>query len=174
MLSSVTTLWLQYCKPRWCQSSHLLPTWLLPNASGYGGSGGLPASSVQLAQHQDTCQSRPLPRGRSLHRAALHPLWPWQVGGESDWKLRHSSALNPPLLARYNNMKAFGIKPYLVNYTTPDPGLLHLSHPALPSRPLASLLDTLYLPSYDTRKTILDLVYKSLRLQVRIFFFFLI
>ena len=63
-------------------------------------------------------------------------------------------------------MKAFGIKPYLVNYTTPDPGLLHLSHPALPSRPLASLLDTLYLPSYDTRKTILDLVYKSLRLQV--------
>ena len=46
------------------------------------------------------------------------------------------------------------------------PGLLHLSHPALPSRPLASLLDTLYLPSYDTRKTILDLVYKSLRLQV--------
>ena len=66
-------------------------------------------------------------------------------------------------------MKAFGIKPYLVNYTTPDPGLLHLSHPALPSRPLASLLDTLYLPSYDTRKTILDLVYKSLRLQVRIF-----
>ena len=45
-------------------------------------------------------------------------------------------------------------------------GLLHLSHPSLPSRPLASLLDTLYLPSYDTRKTILDLVYKSLRLQV--------
>ena len=69
----------------------------------------------------------------------------------------------------YNNMKAFGIKPHLVNYTTPDPGLLHLSHPALPSRPLASLLDTLYLPSYDTRKTILDLVYKSLRLQVRMF-----
>ena len=27
-------------------------------------------------------------------------------------------------------------------------------------------MDTLYLPSYDTRKTILDLVYKSLRLQV--------
>ena len=50
-------------------------------------------------------------------------------------------------------------------------GLLHLSHPSLPSRPLASLLDTLYLPSYDTRKTILDLVYKSLRLQVRKFLF---
>ena len=46
------------------------------------------------------------------------------------------------------------------------PGLLHLSHPSLPTRPLKSLLEILFLPSYDTRKTIIDLLYKSLRLQV--------
>jgi len=46
------------------------------------------------------------------------------------------------------------------------PGLLHLSCPQLHTRPLQSLLDILYLPSYETRRTILDLLYQSLSLQV--------
>ena len=46
------------------------------------------------------------------------------------------------------------------------PGLIHLSCPQLHTRPLQSLLDILYLPSYETRRTILDLLYQSLSLQV--------
>jgi len=46
------------------------------------------------------------------------------------------------------------------------PGLIHLSSPHLHTRPLQSLLDILYLPSYETRRTILDLLYQSLSLQV--------
>ena len=58
------------------------------------------------------------------------------------------------------------------------PGLLHLTagrrSPAphlntcqAPCRgPLASLLDTLYLPSYQARRAILDLLYRSLNIQV--------
>jgi len=46
------------------------------------------------------------------------------------------------------------------------PGLIHLSSPTLHSKPLKSLLDILYLPSYETRRTILDLLYQSLSLQV--------
>ena len=46
------------------------------------------------------------------------------------------------------------------------PGLLHFSNPHLPTKPLQSLLDILNLPSYETRRTILDLLYQSLSLQV--------
>jgi len=46
------------------------------------------------------------------------------------------------------------------------PGLIHMSSPYLPTKPLQSLLDILYLPSYETRRTILDLLYQSLSLQV--------
>ena len=59
------------------------------------------------------------------------------------------------------------------------PGLLHLTTPVKRSPdthltsfkssgrgPLASLLDTLYLPSYQARRAILDLLYRSLNIQV--------
>jgi len=46
------------------------------------------------------------------------------------------------------------------------PGLVHLTSPVLHTRPLHSLLDMLYLPSYETRRTVLDLLYQSLSLQV--------
>jgi len=46
------------------------------------------------------------------------------------------------------------------------PGLIHLSNPEMLTKPLKTLVDTLYLPSYDTRRTILDLLYQSLSLQV--------
>ena len=46
------------------------------------------------------------------------------------------------------------------------PGLLHLNSNNLTTRPLHSLLNILYLDSYTARRTILDLLYKSLSLQV--------
>jgi len=46
------------------------------------------------------------------------------------------------------------------------PGLLHLSDPSSPTRPLQALVDILYLPSYDTRRLVLDILYQSLSLQV--------
>ena len=46
------------------------------------------------------------------------------------------------------------------------PGLLHLNSTKLTTRPLHSLLSILYLDSYQARRSILDLLYKSLSLQV--------
>ena len=46
------------------------------------------------------------------------------------------------------------------------PGLLHLNSNNLTTKPLLSLLNVLYLDSYQARSTILDLLYKSLSLQV--------
>ena len=46
------------------------------------------------------------------------------------------------------------------------PGLLHLTSTKLTTRPLHSLLNILYLDSYQARRSILDLLYKSLSLQV--------
>ena len=47
---------------------------------------------------------------------------------------------------------------------SPDP---HLNSCRSPDRgPLASLIDTLYLPSYQARRAILDLLYRSLNIQV--------
>ena len=46
------------------------------------------------------------------------------------------------------------------------PGLLHLTSDQLSSRPLQSLINTLYLPSYQARTSILDLLYKSLNIDV--------
>jgi len=54
----------------------------------------------------------------------------------------------------------------LLSLTRSWPGLLHLTSPHLSTQPLQSLLDSLYLPSYQTRSTILDLVFRSLSLQV--------
>lgn len=48
------------------------------------------------------------------------------------------------------------------------PGLLHLNSNSLSTRPLHSLLNILYLDSYQARRTVLDLLYKSLSLQVRL------
>ena len=47
------------------------------------------------------------------------------------------------------------------------PGLLHLTSTRLTTRPLHSLLNILYLDSYQARRSILDLLYKSLSLQVK-------
>ena len=47
------------------------------------------------------------------------------------------------------------------------PGLLHLSDPNNLTRPLQALVDILYLPSYDTRRLVLDILYQSLSLQVQ-------
>lgn len=52
-------------------------------------------------------------------------------------------------------------------------GLLHISNPALPTKPLQSLVDILHIQthqarkiSYETRKLILNIIFKSLNLQV--------
>ena len=150
-------------QPRWCQSCHLLPTGLLPDAASHWGGGGLPAAPLQLARHQAARRPRPLPRRCTLHGVALRPLRPRQVGGEQDWELSHCLALHSLFLARWANLKVF-------NKKCVWSGLLHPSHPSLPSRPLASLLDTLYLPSYDTLTTILDLIYKSQKFRWGKFF----
>ena len=73
-----------------------------------------------------------------------------------------SLLLSPYTELPHNGDRVAGASAALLSALRSWPGLLHLTRP--PAPPLASLLQTLHLPSYQTRTAVLDLLFRSLSL----------